>query len=103
MPPSPTAYDEVAYPGHVFPQSHPNRMATIAALHGMSVAPPERCRVLEVGCGAGDDLIALALISPDSNFVGLDLARGGIERGQAVIEELGLGNVQLQRADLMEF
>jgi methyltransferase-like protein/ubiquinone/menaquinone biosynthesis C-methylase UbiE len=93
----------IEYPGQVFPQSHPNRMATIAALHGISAAPPDRCRVLEVGCGAGDNLIALALGAPSSTFVGFDLARGGIEQGQSAIRELGLGNVQLQHADLMEF
>lgn len=98
-----TTYDEVAYPGQVFPQTHPNRMATIAALHGIAPAPPERCRMLEVGCGDGENLIALALTAPESQFVGFDLARGGVEHGQAVIAELGLRNVRLEQADLMQF
>jgi hypothetical protein len=34
-----TSYDEVPYQGH--PQTHPARLATIAALFGMEPAPPQ--------------------------------------------------------------
>ena len=62
MAPTPTAYDEFAYPGQVFPQTHPDRLATIATLLGLEPAPPtEQFRVLEVGCGDGGNLLALAL------------------------------------------
>jgi methyltransferase-like protein len=100
---TPTAYDEIAYKAQVYPQTHPNRLAAIASLLGMTPAPPERCRTLEVGCGTGENLIALALGAPESRFVGFDLARGAIEHGQEMIRELGLANIQLLHADLMEF
>ena len=43
----------MAYPGFVYPQTHPGRLAVIGALFGMNPAPPERSSVLELGCGDG--------------------------------------------------
>jgi hypothetical protein len=54
------AYAEVPYPGLAFPQSHPDRLATNARLMGMKPAAPEHCRVLELGCGDGGNLIPMA-------------------------------------------
>jgi len=98
-----TAYDEFEYPGQVFPQTHPNRLAVLAALHGLHPAPPQRCRMLEVGCGDAVNLLALALGSPEATFVGFDLAARPVERGRDMAAEIGLTNVHLTCADLMEF
>ena len=51
-------YDAVPYPGHPFAQTHPDRLATLATLFGLRPAPPERCRVLELGCGDAGNLAA---------------------------------------------
>lgn len=98
-----TAYDEFAYPGQVFPQTHPNRLAVLAIMHGLSPPPPNKCRVLEVGCGDGINLLALALGSPESTFVGIDLAQRPIEYGREIAAEIGLTNIELIAADLMEY
>lgn len=98
---SPTAYDEVYYPGHVYGLTHPNHLATIAAVYGMQPAPVERCRVLELGCGVGGNLLPMAFQYPDSEFVGVDLSGVTIERGQRNIESLGLSNIKLLHCDIM--
>ena len=69
-----TAYDAVSYPGLPFSQTHPDRLATIAALYDLPATPPERCRVLELGCGDGGNLIPMAYLLPESTFLGLDAA-----------------------------
>lgn len=94
-------YDEVAYPGSAFPDTHPDRLATIAHLLGLSPAAPDTCRVLELGCGDGANLISLACALPGATLFGIDRAAGAIGRGLAAIEELGLGNVRLDVADLL--
>src|SRR5262249_23470475 len=66
-------------------------------------APPGRCRVLEVGCGDAGNLIALAFGSPDAHFVGFDLAESAIEQGRSLVQELGLTNIELFQADLMQY
>src|SRR5438105_918753 len=95
-----TTYDRVPYPAGVFPQTHPNRLATVAFLRGMDPAPVSRCRVLELACGAATNLISIAHQLPQSEFVGLDLARLPIAAGQSFVAELGLQNIALRALDL---
>jgi hypothetical protein len=49
--PRQSSYDKVLYPSYTRIQTHPDRLATIATLFGMTPAPVERCRMLELGCG----------------------------------------------------
>lgn len=95
-------YDAVAYPRLAFSDTHPDRLATMAILHGLSPAPVDRCRVLEVACNEGANLIPMAYAVPGSEFVGFDLAHAPIERGQQRIRELGLKNIRIFAADLLE-
>ena len=101
--PEETYYDVVAYPPGSYRQSHPDRLATLATLLGMDVAPVGACRVLEVGCGDGSNLIPMAVGLPGSEFFGVDLALAPIARGNAVIAAAGLRNVRLEALDLMAF
>ncbi|MCP1851244.1 MULTISPECIES: class I SAM-dependent methyltransferase [unclassified Bradyrhizobium] len=97
-----TPYDEVYYPGHVYGLTHPNHLATIATVYGMQPAPVERCRVLELGCGVGGNLLPMAFQYPDSEFIGIDLSGVTIERGQRNIAALGLSNIRLLHCDIMD-
>ena len=97
------SYDEIAYPGFPFPETHPDRLSVIGRLLGMEPAPAPRCRVLELGCGDGGNLIPMALALPASEFVGIDLAGQPIARGQALAAELGLRNIRLLQMDLRDF
>jgi SAM-dependent methyltransferase len=98
---SQTPYDAVAYPGGPFAQTHPDRLATVATLYGLKPAPPERCRVLELGCGDGSNLVPMAHALPGSEFLGIDLAPTAVERGRKTIAALGLHNVSIDAADLL--
>jgi methyltransferase-like protein/trans-aconitate methyltransferase len=95
-------YDEVAYRGSAVPQTHPDRLATLATLFGMKPAVVESCRVLEVGCGDGHNLIPMAYALPGSRFCGMDVAAQPIFAGQAMIDALGLKNISLRQLDIME-
>jgi len=100
--PGPFAYDQLPYPGLPFAQTHPGRLATLAALHGMQPAPPARCRVLELGCGDGGNVIPMACHLPESVFIGVDLSAPAIERGRRIIGEVGLRNIELHAGDIAE-
>ena len=97
-----TIYDAVLYPGHALAQAHPDRLATMAKLFGMAPPDPSRCRVLELGCGDGLNLISVALGLTGAECVGIDLAAAGIRRGQAIIEEIGLRNITLRVLDIVD-
>ncbi len=60
-----STYDEVSYGGNCFFYTHPDALATIATLFGMRPPPVERCRVLELGCADGSNLIPMAASRPD--------------------------------------
>jgi methyltransferase-like protein/trans-aconitate methyltransferase len=94
-------YDAVPYPNLSHPFTHPRRLEAIAALFGMEPAPITRCRVLELGCAAGANLIPQAVEFPESRFVGADLSGRQIADGQQTIAALGLPNIELRQADLM--
>lgn len=97
---TPTAYDEVSYPGWPYPLSHPDHLAMLARLFGMAPADPARCRVLELGCGDGANLFPIALAWPQARVVGIDLAESAIARGRRAVEATGLGNLDLRCGDL---
>ena len=100
--PSATAYDHIAYRTLPMPQTHPDRLATIALLHGMTPRPIDRCRVLELGCGDGSNLIPMAYGLSGSEFVGVDLAASAVAVGAGTISALGLRNVVLHHLDVMD-
>ncbi len=97
-----TAYDEVPYPGQPFTQTHPDRLATLATLHGMTPPAVETARVLELGCGDGANLIPMALELPAGSFTGIDLSAAAIAIAQAVVSALGLRNISVRQMDLTE-
>jgi SAM-dependent methyltransferase len=101
-PVSATPYDDVFYPGRVYEHTHPNRLATLATLYGMSPAPVERCRVLELGCGVGGNLLPMAFQYPESEFIGVDLSGATIARGQSNVAALGLTNIKLLHCDIRD-
>jgi methyltransferase-like protein/SAM-dependent methyltransferase len=97
-----TSYDEVPYESHPFAQTHPDRLATVATLFGMRPAPIDRCRVLELGCAGGGNLIPMALALPNSHFLGIDLSPRQIAEGQKVVSALGLDNIELRHLSILD-
>jgi SAM-dependent methyltransferase len=95
-----TLYDQVRYPCSARSQTHPERLATAAVLLGMQPAPVTSCRVLELGCNDGANIIAMALGLPESRFLGVDLAEIALAEGRDVIAQLGLRNIQLHALDV---
>lgn len=95
-------FDEIPYPGLAFPQTHPDRLATLAAMFGLDAPPVERSRVLEIGCGDGGNLIPIAFGFPDAQCLGIDLAGAAIARGCELISALGVGNVTLREFDILD-
>lgn len=96
------AYDSVAYPGLVHPQSHPVALAPKALLFGLEPAPPTACRVLELGCGDGLNLAAMAAAHPHGRYVGVDLSVEAIARGRRLLETAGITSVELRQGSLTE-
>ncbi|MFO0819267.1 MAG: class I SAM-dependent methyltransferase [Pirellulales bacterium] len=97
-----TSYDELPYSSHPLAAGHPENLACKALLHGLRPAAVENCRLLELGCSTGGNLIPLGELLPDAEFVGLDHAARQIARGRAIVESLGLSNVDLRTLSFEE-
>lgn len=96
------SYDLVPYTSYPYARTHPDRLATVGQLFGMEPAPVTACRVLELGCASGGNLIPMAQQLPGCELVGVDLGARQIEEGQAAVRALGLPNVELRHGDLLE-
>ncbi len=96
------AYDDLPMISLPWRHTHPDHIASLASLFGQSPARPDDCRLLEIGCGTGGNLIPMALGLPDSQFVGIDLSAVQINAGQTMAGELGLGNIAFQARDVMD-
>jgi SAM-dependent methyltransferase len=96
------SYDEVPYPSKFFVQTHPDRLAAAGLLYGMQPSPVESCRVLELGCGNGSNLISHAYGLPSSRFVGVDLSQIHIDQANSAVKELELSNIEFRKMDVME-
>jgi methyltransferase-like protein/cyclopropane fatty-acyl-phospholipid synthase-like methyltransferase len=97
-----TSYDDVPYPSSPMPQTHPDRLATLATLFGLQPAPVKCCRVLELGCANGGNLIAMAEQVSSSRFVGIDLSGRQIAEGHELIRQLGLTNLELKQLSILD-
>ncbi len=59
-------------------------------------------KVLEIGIGAGETTIAMAIAQPDFDVIAVDVHTPGIATVLAAIEQHGLGNVRLVEGDVLD-
>lgn len=98
----PTSYDEVPYESHPYPQTHPSRLAAVATLFGLRPPPIESARILELGCASGGNLVPMAEAFPNATFLGVDASGRQIADGQKLVEQLGLTNLTLRHANILD-
>ncbi len=96
------SYDKVPYVSYPFPQSSPEKLATLATLFGMETPKIENAKVLELGCAEGGNLIPHALQNPKGKYVGVDLSKGQIESGQKHVDALKIKNIELKHCSIMD-
>jgi methyltransferase-like protein/SAM-dependent methyltransferase len=95
------SYDATPYPRMAHQDTHPMHLCVLGTLMGMEPARPTRCRVLDIGCAMGTNLLPMAMAYPESEFVGIDASAHQIALGNADIANLGVANVTLIAADIL--
>ena len=98
-----TSYDAIPYPSNPFRETHPERLAAVAKLFGLDSPATETCRVLEIGCSMGGNLLVMAQNQPRSQFIGIDASSRQIAEGWKTVQLLGLKNIQLKHLDILDF
>ena len=94
-------YDQFSYESIAFQDTHPRHLAALGRLFELPAAAPGNCRVLELGCATGGNLIPMAWYQPQASFLGIDLSANQIREGQSMIDRLGLTNVELRQGDIL--
>ena len=97
-----TSYDEVPYPPYSFPATHIARLAAIGRIFSLPTADPRKARVLELGCGSGVNLLAMAQLYPEAELVGIDISSSHIRLADEARSATGLGNAWFIQGDVAQ-
>ena len=81
------------YPNRPVLLSHPDHLYVVGRLHGLRPPRIDNARVLEMGCGAGGNILPMASTIPGGQFVGSDQSEQKIEMAKVAAAAAGLGNV----------
>ena len=90
------SYDAVPYGGGAIAGTRPDYLAAVAGLRGLTTPDVRRCRVLDIGCATGGNLLSMAVTFPESTFVGIDLSPRQIESARAAARTIGVDNVRFE-------
>jgi SAM-dependent methyltransferase/methyltransferase-like protein len=85
------------------PERHIDRVYTVARLRGVAVAHPANCRVLEIGCGRGTNVIPQAIRYPNSEFIGIDIDTDAIHSASIIIDKLDIKNCRCLNIGVEDF
>lgn len=96
-------YERLPYAQNAFWDTHPRVLAAMATILGRADVPDvNHCKVLEIGCASGLNSISMAIDLPGSTFVGIDFSPRQIDQGREIVTALGLSNIDLQVANILE-
>ncbi len=93
-------YDQLPYTDCPIFETHPDHLSVIGRLFGLPTTPADRCRVLELGCANGGNLIPMAYHLPNSEFIGVELSKHQANRAQQTVSELGVENITILHRDI---
>jgi hypothetical protein len=102
MPTTAPLYDAVPYEDRPVTEAHLDNLYVAARRAGLPAVRPEHARVLELGCAHAVNLVPMAFHLPQARFLGLDRSAGQIERATQRIAALGLSNLELRHADVLD-
>ncbi|MBI3858480.1 MAG: methyltransferase regulatory domain-containing protein [Planctomycetes bacterium] len=94
---SPDSYADVPYPTAPVRCTHPEILSVLGALSGLQPGEAGRCRVLEIGCGDGGNLLPMACTLPGAEFVGIEPSGPAVDRARSRAEALGLRNATFEK------
>ncbi|MEX1365063.1 MAG: class I SAM-dependent methyltransferase [Nannocystaceae bacterium] len=96
------AYDAIPYEDYPVTETHVDALYLASRAAGLDAAHPEQARVLELGCAHGVNLMPMAFHLPQASLLGVDLSPRQIEQGRQRVHALGLDNLELRCADVLD-
>ncbi|GAB4301032.1 MAG: lysine methyltransferase [Thiohalomonadaceae bacterium] len=96
------SYDDIPYDSTPFAETHPDHLCVLGRLFGLATPAPATARILELGCATGGNIIPLAFHLPQAQVLGIELSAGQVVVAQELIGKLGLSNITVRQADIMD-
>jgi methyltransferase-like protein/2-polyprenyl-3-methyl-5-hydroxy-6-metoxy-1,4-benzoquinol methylase len=96
------SYEDLPYTADPQPFTHPCHLALIATLFGRKAISVDNCRILELGCADGGNILPVASDYRSSQFVGIDLSSRQIAQARTYAEQLGLANIEFHCGNILE-
>ena len=96
------SYNAVPYGGGAIVATRPDYLAANARLRGLDAPDASHCRVLDLGCATGGNLMAMALAFPESEFVGADLSPKQIATARDASRAVGLTNIRFEAMSITD-
>ena len=99
--------DDVGLPGYVhgYHEREDQRLldqaGSLVELLHHDTRYPAGSLVLEAGCGVGAQTVTLAVNSPGTQFVSVDISEASLVAARRRVAEAGLSNVELRQADIL--
>jgi SAM-dependent methyltransferase len=93
------SYDQLPYETRARRKTHPDTLATLATVFGLTPPLVETARVLELGCGTGENLLAIACALPGSSCIGVDFSAPQIAKAKDLAAAASIGNAQFICSD----
>ena len=97
-----SSYDDVPYLFSCFPETHPLRLHGVAHLFGLETPAPAECRVLELGCAVGGNIVPMAYSLPTAKLIGIDRVASQIDTARKFADASGVKNLDLRAASITE-
>ena len=94
------AYDDLPYPAYSFAATHVAHLGGIGRIFSLATALPANCRVLELGCASGVNLLGMAQDYPEAQFFGVDYSSRQIGEANEILSITGLKNVKFICKDI---
>ena len=92
-------FEKRTFPNH---RSHPVFLSTIGALLGLDIKPINICKVLELNCGDGGNIIPFSLYYPQMEYVGVDTDEAAVLKAKKLVKDLKLTNIKILKKELDE-
>ena len=96
------SYDDIPYESFSYPNTHPERLATIATLFGLNPPDFHKAKILEIGGAGGGNLIPIAILYPETQSLGVDLSSEQTAHAQREQKAMGLKNIEFRQMDITQ-
>ena len=97
-----STYNEVPYGSYPIAASHPDKLFAVGKLFGVNPVPPERARILELGCAGGGNLLPIASQFPNATCVGFDLSQAQVDVAKVAVQFCKLSNTKIQQGSIAD-